>query len=79
VANPKAIVDEVREHFSNTLYGYFIGKRYPFLIMEKYVLNTWAKYGIERAIIRNGFYGTGNGTWPVDNSVISSYSEYLET
>ncbi|GJY19496.1 zinc knuckle CX2CX4HX4C containing protein [Tanacetum coccineum] len=56
VAIPKAVVDEVREHFSNTLYGYFIGKRIPFLIMEKYVLNTWAKYGIERAIIRNGFY-----------------------
>ncbi|GKB16211.1 zinc knuckle CX2CX4HX4C containing protein [Tanacetum coccineum] len=56
VAIPKAAVDEVREHFSNTLYGYFIGKRIPFLIVEKYVLNTWAKYGIERAIIRNGFY-----------------------
>ncbi|GJS81982.1 hypothetical protein Tco_0748523 [Tanacetum coccineum] len=25
VAIPKAVVDEVREHFSNTLYGYFIG------------------------------------------------------
>ncbi|GJW62403.1 hypothetical protein Tco_0111738 [Tanacetum coccineum] len=31
VAIPKAAVDEVREHFSNTLYGYFIGKRIPFL------------------------------------------------
>nr|GFA66779.1 hypothetical protein [Tanacetum cinerariifolium] len=56
VAIPKVVVDEVREHFSNTLYGYFIGKRIPFLIVEKYVMNTWAKYGIERAIVRNGFY-----------------------
>nr|GEW62708.1 hypothetical protein [Tanacetum cinerariifolium] len=56
VAIPKVVVDEVREHFSNTLYGYFIGKRIHFLIVEKYVMNTWAKYGIERAIVRNGFY-----------------------
>nr|GEX96939.1 hypothetical protein [Tanacetum cinerariifolium] len=56
VAIPKVVVDKVREHFSNTLYGYFIGKRIPFLIVEKYVMNTWAKYGIERAIVRNGFY-----------------------
>ncbi|GJR81029.1 zinc knuckle CX2CX4HX4C containing protein [Tanacetum coccineum] len=56
VAIPKAVVDQVRVHFSNTLYGYFIGKRIPFLIVEKYVMNTWAKYGVVRAIIRNGFY-----------------------
>nr|GEV04252.1 retrotransposon protein, putative, Ty3-gypsy subclass [Tanacetum cinerariifolium] len=56
VAIPKVVMDEVREHFSNTIYGYFIGKRIPFLIVEKYVMNTWAKYGIERAIVRNGFY-----------------------
>ncbi|GKA80737.1 hypothetical protein Tco_0787429 [Tanacetum coccineum] len=50
VAIPKAAVDEVREHFSNTLYGYFIGKRIPFLIVEKYVLNTWAN-SYARALI----------------------------
>ncbi|GJU09729.1 hypothetical protein Tco_1132125 [Tanacetum coccineum] len=51
VAIPKANVDEVRVHFSNTLYGYFIGKRIPFLIVEKYVLNTRAKYDVERVIM----------------------------
>ncbi|GJY54079.1 zinc knuckle CX2CX4HX4C containing protein [Tanacetum coccineum] len=42
--------------FTNTLYGYFIGERLAFPIVEAYVKNAWAKYGFECAIFRNGFF-----------------------
>ena len=40
VAIPSEAVDEVRSRFANTLYGYFIGKRLVFPIVENYVRNT---------------------------------------
>ncbi|GKD21964.1 zinc knuckle CX2CX4HX4C containing protein, partial [Tanacetum coccineum] len=51
-----AVVDEISDKFANTLYGYFIGERLAFPIVEAYVKNTWAKYGFERAIFHNGFF-----------------------
>ncbi|GJZ42309.1 zinc knuckle CX2CX4HX4C containing protein [Tanacetum coccineum] len=48
-------VEEVRNKFANTLYGYFIGKRIAFPLVEKYVKNTWAKFGLKRVMMRNGF------------------------
>ncbi|GKB95569.1 RNA-directed DNA polymerase, eukaryota, reverse transcriptase zinc-binding domain protein [Tanacetum coccineum] len=40
VTLPKAAVDEVREHFANTLYGYFMGKRLAFRCVETLVKDT---------------------------------------
>ncbi|GJT22253.1 zinc knuckle CX2CX4HX4C containing protein [Tanacetum coccineum] len=56
VTLPKAVVDEVWEHFANTLYSYFVGKRLAFRSVETYVMNTWVKFGIQRIILRNGFF-----------------------
>ncbi|GKE16459.1 zinc knuckle CX2CX4HX4C containing protein [Tanacetum coccineum] len=56
VAIPIVVVDEISDKFANTLYGYFIGERLAFPIVEAYVKNAWAKYGFERAIFRNGFF-----------------------
>ncbi|GKA96868.1 zinc knuckle CX2CX4HX4C containing protein [Tanacetum coccineum] len=56
VAIPMHVVDEIYEKFVNTLSGYVIGERLAFPIVEGYVKNSWAKYGFERAIIRNGFF-----------------------
>lgn len=53
---PLKIVDEVSSRFVNTLYGYFIGKRLAFLIVENYVRNTWAKFGLQRVMLNNGFF-----------------------
>ncbi|GJS21137.1 hypothetical protein Tco_0449769 [Tanacetum coccineum] len=47
VAIPLVSVEEVSSHFANTLYGYFIGKRLAFPIVENYVRNAWAKALIE--------------------------------
>ncbi|GJZ98588.1 hypothetical protein Tco_0671041 [Tanacetum coccineum] len=51
VAIPLAAIGEVSNWFVNTLYGYFIGKRIAFPIVENYVKNIWAKYGLERVML----------------------------
>ncbi|GKA70040.1 zinc knuckle CX2CX4HX4C containing protein [Tanacetum coccineum] len=56
VAIPMAVVNEICDNIANTLYGYFIGERLAFPIVEAYVENAWAKYGFERAIFRNCFF-----------------------
>ncbi|GJT86760.1 zinc knuckle CX2CX4HX4C containing protein, partial [Tanacetum coccineum] len=56
VAIPLVAVEEVRNKFTNTLYGYFIWKRLAFMLVEKYVKNTWAKFGLEPVILQNGFF-----------------------
>nr|GEX01010.1 hypothetical protein [Tanacetum cinerariifolium] len=49
-------IDEICDKFAFTLYGYFIGSIIALPVVENYVRNTWAKYGIERVTIRNGFF-----------------------
>lgn len=56
MAIPWQAVEEVSTRFENTLYGYFIGKRLAFPNVENYVRNTWAKFGLERVMLRNGFF-----------------------
>ncbi|GKB07383.1 hypothetical protein Tco_0835667 [Tanacetum coccineum] len=48
---------EVEARFANTLYGYFLGKKVAFLIVKRYILNAWKKYGITRVMgAKNGFF-----------------------
>nr|GEX69986.1 hypothetical protein [Tanacetum cinerariifolium] len=49
-------VEEVSARFANTLFGYFIGKRLAFPLVENYVKNTWAKFGLKRVMLQNGFF-----------------------
>ncbi|GJY10411.1 zinc knuckle CX2CX4HX4C containing protein, partial [Tanacetum coccineum] len=56
VAIPLEVVEEVSSRFANTLYGYFIGKRLAFLLVENYVKNTWAKYGLKRIQLHEEFF-----------------------
>ncbi|GJZ88446.1 zinc knuckle CX2CX4HX4C containing protein [Tanacetum coccineum] len=56
VALPLAAVDAVNARFANTLYGYFIGKRLAFKLVENYVNNTWAKYGLKRMQLHGEFF-----------------------
>ncbi|GJV50040.1 zinc knuckle CX2CX4HX4C containing protein [Tanacetum coccineum] len=53
---PLASVKEFSTRFANTLYGYFIGKRLAFSIVENYVKSTCSKYGIEHVMLQNGFF-----------------------
>lgn len=56
VTIPLKEIHDVSARFAHTLYGYFIGKRLAFPIVENYVKNTWAKFGLERVMLNNGFF-----------------------
>ncbi|GJZ88503.1 zinc knuckle CX2CX4HX4C containing protein, partial [Tanacetum coccineum] len=56
VAIPFEAVEEVSARFANTLFGYFIGKRLAFRLVENYVQNTWAKYGLKRVQLHEDFF-----------------------
>ncbi|GJY83660.1 retrovirus-related pol polyprotein from transposon 17.6 [Tanacetum coccineum] len=56
VAIPLSAVEEVSACFSNTLYGYFIGKRLAFPLVENYVKNSWVKFGLKRVMLDKGFF-----------------------
>nr|GEW49543.1 zinc knuckle CX2CX4HX4C [Tanacetum cinerariifolium] len=43
---PLKVVQVVSTRFENTLYGYFMGKRIAFRVVEYYVRNNRAKYGL---------------------------------
>ncbi|GJR09862.1 zinc knuckle CX2CX4HX4C containing protein [Tanacetum coccineum] len=47
-----AVVEKVSTRFEHNLYGYFIGKRMAFLVVEYYARNNWAKHGLKR-IMKN--------------------------
>lgn len=53
---PMDYVEEVRHRFANTFFGYFLGKRLAFPIVENYMKNTWAKYGITKVMLNNGLF-----------------------
>ncbi|GJY25818.1 RNA-directed DNA polymerase, eukaryota, reverse transcriptase zinc-binding domain protein [Tanacetum coccineum] len=42
--------------FDNTLYGYFIGPKLAFPLVENYVKNTWAKFGLKRIQLQEEFF-----------------------
>nr|GEX53047.1 zinc knuckle CX2CX4HX4C [Tanacetum cinerariifolium] len=56
VALPIEAVEAVRSCFENTLFGYFIGNRLAFRLVENYVKNTWAKYGLKRLQLHENFF-----------------------
>nr|GEV32949.1 reverse transcriptase domain-containing protein [Tanacetum cinerariifolium] len=47
---PMSSVLEVHVRFENTLYGYFLGKKVAYLVVERYILNAWKKYGVKRVM-----------------------------
>ncbi|GJT22913.1 retrovirus-related pol polyprotein from transposon 17.6 [Tanacetum coccineum] len=49
-------VKAVNARFVNTLYGYFIGDRLAYPLVENYVKNTWAKYGLKRIQLHEEFF-----------------------
>ncbi|GKB13762.1 zinc knuckle CX2CX4HX4C containing protein, partial [Tanacetum coccineum] len=54
---PMKVVEAASTRFENTFYGYFIGKRVAFLVVEYYVRNNWGKYGLTRIMINSkGFF-----------------------
>jgi hypothetical protein len=56
VVIPMAVVDDMCTKLTNSLYGYFIGLRIAFPIVEDYVKHAWARFSFEHVILRNGFF-----------------------
>ncbi|GJT16019.1 zinc knuckle CX2CX4HX4C containing protein [Tanacetum coccineum] len=52
-----AVVEKFSTHVEYTLYGYFIGKRIEFPVVEYYARNNWAKHGLKRIMMNTkGFF-----------------------
>ncbi|GJW16427.1 zinc knuckle CX2CX4HX4C containing protein [Tanacetum coccineum] len=57
ISIPHKVVKNVSTRFEHTLYGYFIGKRMAFSVVEYYARNNWAKHGLKRIMMNNkGFF-----------------------
>ncbi|GKA23295.1 zinc knuckle CX2CX4HX4C containing protein [Tanacetum coccineum] len=57
ISIPCKVVEKVNTRFEHTLYGYFIGKRMAFPVVEYYVRNNWAKHGLKRIMMNSkGFF-----------------------
>ncbi|XP_021985788.1 uncharacterized protein LOC110881981 [Helianthus annuus] len=57
VVIPREVVKKVQERFDNVLYGYFLGNRLPFPVVEYYAKNVWSKFGFEKIMMNsNGFF-----------------------
>ncbi|GJW21379.1 zinc knuckle CX2CX4HX4C containing protein [Tanacetum coccineum] len=57
ISIPCKMVEKVSTHFEHTLYGYFIGKRIAFSVVEYYTKSNWAKHGLKRVMMNSkGFF-----------------------
>lgn len=51
------MVQKVSSRLEHTLYGYFIGKRMAFPVVEYYARSQWAKHGLKRIMMNSkGFF-----------------------
>lgn len=56
VVIPMSVVEEMCTKFSNSLYGYCIGQRLAFPLVEDYVKHAWVKFGFKKVILRGNFF-----------------------
>ncbi|GJU49287.1 zinc knuckle CX2CX4HX4C containing protein [Tanacetum coccineum] len=57
ISIPPKVVKKVSLRFEHTLYGYFIGKRIAFPVVEYFVRNNWAKHGLTQIMMNSkGFF-----------------------
>ncbi|XP_035835825.1 uncharacterized protein LOC110919102 [Helianthus annuus] len=57
VVIPLSSVKQVTDRYANTLYGYFLGKRLAFPVVDFFAKNNWMKYGLSRLMMNaNGFF-----------------------
>ncbi|GJW46733.1 zinc knuckle CX2CX4HX4C containing protein [Tanacetum coccineum] len=57
ISIPHKFVKKVSTRFEHTPYGYFIGKRMAFSVVEYYARNNWAKHGLKRIMMNfEGFF-----------------------
>nr|GEX80277.1 hypothetical protein [Tanacetum cinerariifolium] len=75
VVIPVESIRTVSERFSNTAYGYFLGKKVAYPVVVNYVRNTWGKYGLPDVNLLKEDFGTVH-VWVKLHSVpITTFSE----
>ncbi|GKC00997.1 hypothetical protein Tco_0987133 [Tanacetum coccineum] len=50
VVVPMESIRAISDRFSDTAYGFFLGKRVAYPVVANYVRNTWGKYGLVRSM-----------------------------
>lgn len=54
---PREVVQESFKRYAQTVFGYFLGNRLPFPIVERYVNNVWKKFGpVKSMMTASGFF-----------------------
>uniref|UniRef100_A0A251VPE0 RNA-directed DNA polymerase n=1 Tax=Helianthus annuus TaxID=4232 RepID=A0A251VPE0_HELAN len=57
VVLPKESIRVVKDKLINTLYGYFLGDRVAYPVVDYFVKNNWKKFGLQRTMMNaNGFF-----------------------
>ncbi|KAJ0766031.1 hypothetical protein HanPI659440_Chr08g0310681 [Helianthus annuus] len=57
VVIPLSSVRQVNDKYANTLYGYFLGKRLAFPVVDYFAKTNWVKYGLVRLMMNaKGFF-----------------------
>ncbi|KAJ0442317.1 putative RNA-directed DNA polymerase [Helianthus annuus] len=57
VSIPVESVKKVQDRFTNVLFGYFLGKRLAFPVVEYFVTKRWEKYGLSKCMMNGkGFF-----------------------
>ena len=57
ISLPRRVVKKVESRLEHTLYGYFLGQRLAFPVVEYFAKNNWAKHGLKRIMMNNkGFF-----------------------
>lgn len=57
VSIPIELAQKVAKNYHSMLYGYFLGPRLPFAIIQKFVKSVWGKFGfVDMMMNPNGFY-----------------------
>ncbi|GKF08861.1 zinc knuckle CX2CX4HX4C containing protein [Tanacetum coccineum] len=51
------ISSEVKERFKNYVYGFFLGKKVAYPVVENFVKNSWSRFGLVRIMMNsNGIF-----------------------
>ncbi|XP_022007408.1 uncharacterized protein LOC110906609 [Helianthus annuus] len=57
VVLPRESVRAMKDKLANTLYGYFLGDRVAFPVVDYFVWKNWKNYGLEKTMMNaNGFF-----------------------
>ncbi|XP_021994774.1 uncharacterized protein LOC110891390 [Helianthus annuus] len=57
VVIPREVIRKAQEKLDNVLFGYFLGNRLPFPVVDYYAKNAWSKFGFVKAMMNSsGFF-----------------------